>query len=260
MSREKLLEIEELSIAFGRKGDRTTVVEGVSFSMQPGEKLALVGESGSGKSVTALSLLTLHEMSQTAYGRGSTCFNGDELIGKGEAAMRRIRGRDISMIFQEPMTALNPVYPIGAQLMEPLQLHEGLTRPEARERVVALLQRVGIDDAEKRLDAFPHMLSGGQRQRLAIARALLKDAPILILDEATSALDTESERHIQAALEEVMANRTTLVIAHRLSTIEGADNIVVLDKGRIVEQGKHQELLEKEGHYANLYRMQFQEG
>jgi microcin C transport system ATP-binding protein len=241
MTDAPLLEIENLSVAFGRGAEQSHVVEGVGFTIQPGEKLALVGESGSGKSVTALAILQLHERAQTAYPCGSIRFNGEELLHKSEAAMRALRGREIAMIFQEPMTALNPVYPIGEQLMEPLLLHEGLDRLRARERVIALLQRVGIADAAQRFDAFPHMLSGGQRQRVMIAMALACRPTLLIADEPTTALDVTIQKQILDLLDELQREfgMAVLLITHDLNMVRHfADTICVMEKGRLVEQGR----------------------
>jgi microcin C transport system ATP-binding protein len=240
MAGTPLLEIENLSVAFGRSGEQVSVVEGVGFAMQPGEKLALVGESGSGKSVTALAILQLHERAQTAYPCGAIRFNGEELLHHSEAAMRALRGREIAMIFQEPMTALNPVYPIGEQLMEPLLLHETLDRKRARERVIALLQRVGIADAAQRFDAFPHMLSGGQRQRVMIAMALACRPKLLIADEPTTALDVTIQKQILDLLDELQREfgMAVLLITHDLNMVRHfADTICVMEKGRLVEQG-----------------------
>jgi len=236
----ELLKIDNLSVAFGHPGAREKVVEGVSFAMAAGEKLALVGESGSGKSVTALSILQLHDRSQSEYGSGSILFNGEELLGKSEAAMRGIRGRDIAMIFQEPMTALNPVYTVGEQLIEPLMLHEGLDRLQARERMIALLGRVGISEPEKRFDAFPHMLSGGQRQRVMIAMALACRPKLLIADEPTTALDVTIQKQILELLDELQAEfgMAVLLITHDLNMVQHfADHVAVMEKGKLVEQG-----------------------
>lgn len=236
-----LLKIDNLSVAFGHPGSRETVVDGVSFSVAPGEKLALVGESGSGKSVTALSILQLHDRSQSEYGGGAIHFNGEELLRKSEAQMRRVRGREIAMIFQEPMTALNPVYPIGRQLMEPLSLHEGLDPKTARQRMIELLGRVGIPEPEKRFDAFPHMLSGGQRQRVMIAMALACRPKLLIADEPTTALDVTIQKQILELLDELQEEfgMAVLLITHDLNMVQHfADRVAVMEKGRLVEQGE----------------------
>lgn len=237
----ELLKIDNLSVAFGHPGARETVVDGVNFAMAAGEKLALVGESGSGKSVTALSILQLHDRSQSEYGSGSIRFNGEELLGKSETAMRAVRGRDIAMIFQEPMTALNPVYSVGEQLIEPLMLHEGVDRNEARERMIALLGRVGINEPEKRFEAFPHMLSGGQRQRVMIAMALACRPKLLIADEPTTALDVTIQKQILELLDELQAEygMAVLLITHDLNMVRHfADRVAVMEKGKLVEQGK----------------------
>ncbi|MGM0594000.1 MAG: ABC transporter ATP-binding protein, partial [Pseudomonadota bacterium] len=236
-----LLKIDNLSVAFGHPGLRETVVDGVSFGVAPGEKLALVGESGSGKSVTALSILQLHDRSQSEYGGGAIHFNGEELLRKSEAQMRRVRGREIAMIFQEPMTALNPVYPIGRQLMEPLLLHEGLDPKAARQRMIELLGRVGIPEPEKRFDAFPHMLSGGQRQRVMIAMALACRPKLLIADEPTTALDVTIQKQILELLDALQAefDMAVLLISHDLNMVQHfADRVAVMEKGRLVEQGE----------------------
>jgi microcin C transport system ATP-binding protein len=241
MGEQLLLEIENLSVAFGHKGERSAVVEGVSFAMQPGEKLALVGESGSGKSVTALSVLQLHDRSQSEYPSGSIRFNGEELLQKSEAAMRTIRGSEIAMIFQEPMTALNPVYTVGEQLLEPLLLHEALDRNAAKRRVIELLGRVGIAEPEKRFDAFPHQLSGGQRQRVMIAMALACRPKLLIADEPTTALDVTIQKQILELLNELQQEfgMAVLLITHDLNMVRHfADTICVMEKGLLVEQGE----------------------
>jgi microcin C transport system ATP-binding protein len=237
----ELLKIDNLSVAFGHPGARETVVEGVSFAMAPGEKLALVGESGSGKSVTALSILQLHDPGQSEFGSGTIQFQSDNLLDKSEAQMRQVRGRDIAMIFQEPMTALNPVYPVGQQLIEPLMLHEGLDRIQARLRMIELLGRVGITEPEKRFDAFPHMLSGGQRQRVMIAMALACRPKLLIADEPTTALDVTIQKQILELLNELQAEfgMAVLLITHDLNMVKHfADRVAVMERGRLVEQGE----------------------
>ncbi len=237
---DKLLEINGLNVAFGHEGERVRVVEDVAFSIAAGEKLALVGESGSGKTVTALSILRLHDPHQCEQSEGAIRFEGQPLPSD-EAAMRRLRGRDIAMVFQEPMTALNPLYPIGDQLMEPLLLHEALDRRDAWERAIALLERVGIDNAEERMSAFPHMLSGGQRQRVMIAMALACRPKLLIADEPTTALDVTIQRQILDLLDELQAEfgMAVLIITHDLNLVRYfADRVCVMEQGRLVEQGE----------------------
>ncbi|MCW8828795.1 MAG: ABC transporter ATP-binding protein [Gammaproteobacteria bacterium] len=246
----ELLKIDNLSVAFCHPGARETVVDGVSFAMAPGEKLALVGESGSGKSVTALSILQLHDRTQSES-RGRVLFNGEELLRRSEAQMRQVRGRDIAMIFQEPMTALNPVYPIGRQLIEPLMLHEGLDLTQARKRMIELLGRVGIPDPEKRFDAFPHMLSGGQRQRVMIAMALACRPKLLIADEPTTALDVTIQKQILELLDQLQAEfgMAVLLITHDLNMVQHfADNVAVMEKGLLVEQGEVQQVFSAPQH------------
>ena len=182
-----LLSVENLNVGFRQDGQLVQAVRGVSFTLAKGETLALVGESGSGKSVTALSTVSL--LGDTAQVTGSVRYAGQEMIGAPEARLQKIRGNDISFIFQEPMTSLNPLHTIEAQITESLALHQGLSGPAARARVLDLLDKVGIRDAESRLAAYPHQLSGGQRQRILIAMALANGPDLLIADEPTTALD-----------------------------------------------------------------------
>ena len=245
-----LLTIDNLSVAFGHPGQREKVVDGLSLTVAPGEKLALVGESGSGKSVTALSVLQLHDRSQCECS-GSIRFNSEELLSKSEAQMRQLRGRDIAMIFQEPMTALNPVYTVGEQLIEPLMLHEGLDRNAARERMIALLGKVGIKEPEKRFDAWPHMLSGGQRQRVMIAMALACQPKLLIADEPTTALDVTIQKQILELLESLQEEfgMAVLLITHDLNMVRHfADRVAVMEKGKLVEQGVVSEVFKAPQH------------
>jgi len=235
---QKLVEIDNLSVAFGRPGRRVPVVQEVSLSIAPGERLALVGESGSGKSVTALSLLRLHEPRLTEYG-GRILLDGKDLLALPESGLRSIRGQDVAMIFQEPMTSLNPVYPVGEQLIEPIMLHRRVDRRAARRLAAELLARVGISEPEKRLDAFPHMLSGGQRQRVMIAMALSCHPRLLIADEPTTALDVTIQRQILELLVELQRefNMAVLLITHDLNLVRHfAHRIAVMQQGRVVEQ------------------------
>lgn len=242
-----LIEINNLSVAFGE----STVVEGVSLTIAPGEKVALVGESGSGKSVTALSILQLHDPTQSHYPAGAIHFDGRDLLQLNERAMRGVRGREVAMIFQEPMISLNPVYTVGEQLIEPLMLHEGLNRDQARERMVALLGRVGIKEPEKRFDAYPHMLSGGQRQRVMIAMALACRPKLLIADEPTTALDVTIQKQILELLNELQAEfgMAVLLITHDLNMVRSfADRVCVMQQGRVVEQAPVTELFRNPRH------------
>ena len=193
------LTVRDLKVGFRQDGQILQAVHGVSFTVEQGETVALVGESGSGKSVTALSTVSL--LGGSAEVEGSVTFDGQELIGAPAKRLRQVRGNDISFIFQEPMTSLNPLHTLEKQITESLALHQGLSGEAARERIVALLERVGIRDAASRLTAYPHQLSGGQRQRVMIAMALANKPGILIADEPTTALDVT----IQAQILELLA-------------------------------------------------------
>ncbi|HWI11873.1 MAG TPA: ABC transporter ATP-binding protein [Burkholderiaceae bacterium] len=228
-----LLEIEHLRVRF----DQSTVVDDVSFSIAPGEKFALVGESGSGKSITALSVLRLVDAAVTS---GVIRFEGVDLLQRSERQMRGIRGAEIAMIFQEPMTALNPLYTVGNQIGEVLELHEGLRKNQARTRAIELLQRTGIPEPERRIDAFPHELSGGQRQRAMIAMALACRPKLLICDEPTTALDVTIQAQILALLDELQAEMgmALLFITHDLNLVRRFTHRVgVMERGRLVELG-----------------------
>ena len=228
-----LLEVDGLCINFGL----SRVVDGVSFSISEGEKFALVGESGSGKSVTALSVLRLLE---TATYDGAIRFNGTDLLKNSERQMRALRGRDIAMIFQEPMTALNPLYTIGNQIGEVLELHEGLGKKEAHARAIELLDRTGIPEPQVKVNAYPHQLSGGQRQRAMIAMALACRPKLLIADEPTTALDVTIQAQILALLDDLQREfgMAILFITHDLNLVRRFTHRVgVMEKGRLVEQG-----------------------
>ena len=198
MTTSLLLEIDRLSVRFGP----STVVDAVSFSIAPGEKFALVGESGSGKSITALSVLRLVDGAETS---GAIRFGGRDLCQASEREIRGIRGTEIAMIFQEPMTALNPLFTVGNQIGEVLETHLGLHKNAARDRAIELLRRTGIPEPERRVDNFPHQLSGGQRQRAMIAMALACEPKLLICDEPTTALDVTVQAQILALLDALQA-------------------------------------------------------
>jgi len=235
-----LLNVDNLSLRFGRGVETVEALHAVSFSIAPGEKFALVGESGSGKTVTALSILKLLDAGNASWPSGRATFGGRDLMALSEAEIRQVRGREIAMIFQEPMTALNPVYPIGEQLIEPLLVHEGLDRAAARGRMLELLERVGLPEPDKRWDAFPHMLSGGQRQRVMIAMALSCSPKLLIADEPTTALDVTIQLQILNLLEDLQKefSMAVLLITHDLNLVRRfADRVAVMQAGRIVEQG-----------------------
>ena len=229
-----LLEIEHLTVRFGA----STVVNDVSFAIAPGEKFALVGESGSGKSITALSVLRLVDAAITT---GAIRFEGAELLTKTEREMRGLRGADIAMIFQEPMTALNPLYTVGNQIGEVLELHEGLRPNAARARAIELLTRTGIPEPERRIDSYPHELSGGQRQRAMIAMALACRPKLLICDEPTTALDVTIQAQILALLDELQAEMgmALLFITHDLNLVRRFTHRVgVMERGVLVEIGR----------------------
>ncbi|HYC43517.1 MAG TPA: ABC transporter ATP-binding protein [Noviherbaspirillum sp.] len=226
-----LLDVQNLRVGFGS----ATVVSDVSFSIAPGEKFALVGESGSGKTVTSLSILRLNHDAQYA---GRILFEGQDLLQKPEAAMRSVRGKDVAMIFQEPMTALNPLFTIGNQIAEVLMLHEGISAKVAAQRTVELLDKTGIPEPARRALAFPHELSGGQRQRAMIAMALACKPKLLIADEPTTALDVTIQVQILELLNQLQReeNMAVLMITHDLNLVRHfADRVGVMEKGRLIE-------------------------
>jgi microcin C transport system ATP-binding protein len=240
-----LLSIRDLAVEFRMPGNTVAAVDGASFDLDKGETVALVGESGSGKSVTALSILQLLPYPLARHPAGSIRFRGRELVGAGEAALQTIRGNRIAMIFQEPMTSLNPLHDVERQVSEMLRLHKRLAPSAARARVLELLKLVGIADAEKRLGAYPHELSGGQRQRVMIAMALANEPDLLIADEPTTALDVTIQAQILKLLKELQAKfgMAVLFITHDLNIVRKiADRVCVMTKGRIVEQGAVEEV------------------
>ena len=247
-----LLSIRNLEVAFGLTPEPlTTVVRDISLDLYEGQKLALVGESGSGKSVTALSILKLHDIRQTHYLHGEIEFNGNNLLSLDENDIRKIRGQDISMIFQEPMTALNPVYRIGEQLIESLIVHKNMSRTKARAHMIELLDRTGIIEPDKRFDAYPHMLSGGQRQRVMIAMALACQPKLLIADEPTTALDVTIQAQIVELLEDLQKEfgMAVLMITHDLNMVKRfADYVCVMKEGEIVEQNNVNDLFANTKH------------
>jgi microcin C transport system ATP-binding protein len=233
-----VLEVKDLWVRFRQDGRLIEAVKGVSLSVAKGETLALVGESGSGKSVTALATVGL--LQDNAEVTGSVTYGGQELVGASPQALRSIRGNDISFIFQEPMTSLNPLHTIEKQLAESLMLHQGLTGAAARARIVELLHKVGIRDAEGRLGAYPHELSGGQRQRVMIAMALANGPELLIADEPTTALDVTIQAQILDLLTDLKKSEglSLLFITHDLGIVRRiADRVCVMQGGEIVEEG-----------------------
>ncbi|RUM05264.1 ABC transporter ATP-binding protein [Rhizobium chutanense] len=243
--KEPLLSVRDLSVAFHQGGETSLAVDRISFDIAKGEVVALVGESGSGKSVSANSILRLLPYPSASHPSGAILFKGTDLLKASERALREVRGNDITMIFQEPMTSLNPLHTIEKQIAEILALHQGLSGVPARERVLELLNQVGIREPEKRLKAYPHELSGGQRQRVMIAMALANRPELLIADEPTTALDVTVQAQILELLRQLKAvhGMSMLFITHDLGIVRKfADRVCVMTKGRIVETGTVEEV------------------
>src|SRR5436853_370321 len=238
---QPLLSVRDLSVAF-RQGERQLLaVDRISFELKKGETVALVGESGSGKSVTALSILKLLPYPAARHPSGAIHFKGQELLGLSERDIRHVRGNDITIIFQEPMTSLNPLHTIEKQIGEILELHRGLTGAAARARIIELLGQVGIPDPELRLKSYPHQLSGGQRQRVMIAMALANEPDLLIADEPTTALDVTVQAQIIALLKDLQSrlHMSLLFITHDLGIVRKiAQRVCVMKQGKIVEHGR----------------------
>jgi len=237
---QPLVSVHDLRVAFKTRGAPFVAVDGVSFDIARGETLALVGESGSGKSVTALSLLQLLPYPSAFHPSGSIRIAGTEMVGASEAMLRKVRGRRVGIVFQEPMTSLNPLHTIVRQVGEVVELHRGLGRAAARARVLELLELVGLQDAASRLDAYPHELSGGQRQRVMIAMALAAEPDLLIADEPTTALDVTIQAQILALLADLKTRlgMAMLLITHDLAIVRHmADRVAVMKAGHIVETG-----------------------
>ncbi|MDG1739360.1 MAG: ABC transporter ATP-binding protein [Paracoccaceae bacterium] len=235
---DPLLSVKDLRVWFQQDGEITNAVRGVSFDVHRGETVALVGESGSGKSVTALSSVQL--LGDSANVAGSVMYDGSEMIGAPERELRRVRGNDVSFIFQEPMTSLNPLHTIEKQLREILELHQGARGPDIQNRIVELLERVGMPDAEIRLASYPHQLSGGQRQRVMIAMALANGPRLLVADEPTTALDVTIQAQILELLQDIKDDdgMSLLFITHDLAIVRKiADRVCVMKDGEIVEFG-----------------------
>ena len=248
---EPLLVVEDLAVTFGSGDHATDAVRGVSFALRAGETLALVGESGSGKSVTALSILQLLNPARAHYPSGSIRYRGRELVGAPNAVLRDMRGDRVGMIFQEPMTSLNPLHTVEKQINEVLLVHKGLDRGRARSRTLELLSLVGLDNVGERLGAYPHQLSGGQRQRVMIAMALANEPDILIADEPTTALDVTVQAQILTLLSELKARLglAVLLITHDLTVVRHvADRVAVMRAGRIRETGTTREVFETPRH------------
>src|SRR6202795_354448 len=237
---QPLLDVRDLSVAFHQPSGTSVAVDHISYEIKRGECVALVGESGSGKSVSALSILKLLPYPTASHPSGSIRFKGRELLDLPEREMRGIRGNDISIIFQEPMTSLNPLHTIESQIGEILQLHGAMSGPKALARTLELLTQVGIPDPETRLKSYPHQLSGGQRQRVMIAMALANEPDLLIADEPTTALDVTVQAQILALLAEIRARlgMSLLFITHDLGIVRKiAQRVCVMKDGKIVEHG-----------------------
>jgi len=251
MAGAPLVSIEHLSVSFGTGKGEVKAVRDISFDIGEAETVALVGESGSGKTVTALSIMQLLPYPLARHPSGSITFRGQELLGASQAALQKIRGDRIGMIFQEPMTSLNPLHTIEKQVGEVMMLHRGLDKASARRRVIELLHQVGLAEAESRLAAYPHQLSGGQRQRVMIAMALANDPNLLIADEPTTALDVTIQAQILKLLKELQQARgmSLLLITHDLGVVRKvADRVCVMTEGRIVEAGDTEDVYERPQH------------
>ena len=237
-SSKPLLEVRELATVFNTDDGEVQAVNGVSFDVKPGETVSLVGESGCGKSVTALSILRLIPTPPGKIVGGEVVLDDRNLLNLSDSEMRKLRGNDISMVFQEPMTALNPVYTVGDQIMEAIRLHQGVGKAEARSRAIEMLSQVGIPIPEKRVDNYPHELSGGMRQRVMIAMALSCNPRLLIADEPTTALDVTIQAQILDLLRKLQddMNMGIILITHDLGVVaENADRVAVMYAGRVVE-------------------------
>ncbi len=246
-----LLEIEDLQTHLATPGGTARAVDGVSFAVAPGEVVGLVGESGSGKTLTALSILRLVPSPPARIAGGRIVFDGVDLLALPERALRQVRGRSIAMVFQEPMTCLNPVLTIGEQIAEVVRLHEGAGRAAARQRAVEMLRAVRIPDPERRVREYPHQLSGGMRQRAMLAMALACRPRLLIADEPTTALDVTVQAQIVDLLRDLQAamGLSILWITHDLALLNGfAARLLVMYAGRIVEEGPAEDILRAPGH------------
>lgn len=239
MTREPLLRVDDLRVSFATEDGVLQAVDGVSFDLAPGEVLAVVGESGCGKSVTAQTLTGLTRSPNTRIS-GSVTYRGRELTGLGDDALRDIRGEEIAMVFQDPMSSLNPVYRVGDQIVEMIRAHRDVSKKEARERTVELLTSVGIPNPQARVRSYPHEFSGGMRQRVMIAMALALEPAVLIADEPTTALDVTVQAQILRLLADLNRERelAVVLITHDLGVVaEVADRVVVMYAGQIVEDG-----------------------
>ena len=238
MTEQALLSVENLTVQFRGDAGWVNAIEGVDFAVGPGECLGIVGESGSGKSVSALSILKLHSRANTRYASGAVRYDGRDLLTLPNRQLRRVRGGEIAMIFQDPMSSLNPVLTIADQIMEPLRQHQGLSARAARRQAIELLEMVRISDASRRIDDYPHRLSGGMRQRVMIAIAVACRPKLLIADEPTTALDVTIQSQILELLRDLQREigMSVILITHDLGVVaEVAQRVVVMYAGRVVE-------------------------
>ena len=246
-----LLQVQNLQVEFKTRRGTALVLGGVDFEVRRGETLCVVGESGCGKSMTALALLRLIPQPPGRIRAGRVLFQGEDLLQASEARMREVRGNRISMIFQEPMTSLNPVFTVGDQIGESLRLHAGLDAGQARERAIEMLRQVGIPAPERRIDEYPHQMSGGMRQRVMIAMALACRPDILIADEPTTALDVTVQAQIFDLLRDLQSEKGTAIvmITHDMGAVaEMADRVMVMYAGRVIEHGTTEQVLSQPGH------------
>ncbi|MEP4770425.1 MAG: ABC transporter ATP-binding protein [Roseibium sp.] len=251
MTRNTLLSVQNLSVAFTQGGRETLAVDRISFEIDKGETVAIVGESGSGKSVSALSVLKLLPYPAASHPSGKILMNGEDMLTASDNEMRKVRGNQVSMIFQEPMTSLNPLHPVEKQVAEILKIHRGMSDEQARVRVLELLNQVGIRDPETRLKSYPHQLSGGQRQRVMIAMCLANEPDLLIADEPTTALDVTVQAQILKLLKDLQRQQgmALLFITHDLGIVRKfADRVCVMTGGKIVEQGPVAEIFDNPQH------------
>ena len=242
-----LLEVDDLHVAFGRR--RVQALTGVSFDLGAGERLGLIGESGSGKSVTALAVMGL--LPENAHATGEVRWRGENLLGRRDAHLSRLRGSQMSMVFQEPMTALDPTMRVGRQVAEALRLHRDAGSGRARDQVLEMLTRVGVADPHRVADAYPHELSGGQRQRALVAMALVNQPALVICDEPTTALDVTVQAKVLDVLDRQLneVEAACLFISHDLAVVaQVCDRVAVMWRGRIVETGAVTDILERPGH------------
>ena len=253
--KENILEVDNLHVSFKTRNGAITAVRGVSFSLEKGETLAIVGESGSGKSVTAKTIMRLLPKNNAVIPEGDIKYKGRDLLGLPLKDMQKVRGSEISMVFQDPMTSLNPTMKIGKQIMEGLTKHQALTKKMAKQRALEMLELVGIPDAKGRLDAYPHQFSGGMRQRVVIAMALACNPKVLIADEPTTALDVTIQAQILQLMKNLQEKMDTaiLLITHDLGVVANmADKVAVMYAGEVVEYGTLDEVFYETQHPYTL--------